>query len=82
LNFVIPPGGTRTFIRSCDDLQAIVLDDADLLILAGIGPETNTDVLRDGDDFRCGDLIEFTFSHSGAVFDFDVEVDVRSLEIP
>ena len=74
LGFTIPPGETVTFVRSCDDLQVIVVDDADLRILGGAGPETNSDVLRDGDDFGCGDRITFTFSHTAAIFDFDVTV--------
>ncbi|MCH7884473.1 MAG: hypothetical protein IIC01_04415, partial [Planctomycetes bacterium] len=51
-------------------------DDADLLILGDIGPEANSDVLRDGDDFSCGDTIVFTFDHSGILVDFDVIVSV------
>ena len=77
LNFVIPAGETATFTRSCDKLQAIVVDDADLLVLVGLGPEAGSDVLRDGDDFRCGDVIIFTFSHSEAVLDFHVTTLVQ-----
>jgi hypothetical protein len=72
LNFTIPAGATETFTRSCDDLQAIVIDDADLLVLVGLGPEANSDVLRDGHDFRCGSRIIFTFSHSDDILNFDV----------
>ena len=77
LNFVIPAGETATFTRSCDKLQAIVVDDADLLVLVGLGPEAGSDVLRDGDDFRCGDVIIFTFSHSQAVLDFHITILVQ-----
>ena len=68
---------TRSFTQSCDDLQAIMIEDADLQIIGGIGPEANTDVLRDGDDFGCGDTIVFTFDHSDLIFDFEIEVDVE-----
>ena len=34
------------------------------------------DVLRDGDDFSCGDTIVFTFDHSGILVDFDVTVSI------
>jgi len=76
IEFTIPAGQTVTFARDCDELQAIVIDDADLLVIGGAGPETSTNVLRDGDEFRCGSQIIFTFSHSAAVFDFDVSVSV------
>lgn len=70
--FTIEPGGTAMFIRDCDDLQAIVIDDADLRVLGGVGPETSSDVLRMGEDFECGDEIVFTFTHSGILLDFEV----------
>ncbi len=75
--FTIAAGDTTTFIESCDDLQVIVINDADLLVLGGIGPEANSDVIRDGHDFGCGDTIVFTFSHSDVIFDFDVSEDVQ-----
>ncbi len=76
LDFTVPFGGSDTFVRACDDLQAIFIEDADLLILGDIGPETSSDVLRDGDDFSCGDTIVFTFDHSGILLDFDVTVSI------
>lgn len=77
LNFTIPAGETVTFARSCDELQAIVIDDADLLVLVGLGPDAGSDVLRDGDDFRCGSVIIFTFSHSEAIIDFGITTLVQ-----
>ncbi len=73
INVSIPAGATRTLFRSCDDLQVILVDDADLRIIGGLGPEAKSDVLRDGDDFNCGSTITFTFDHSDAITDFDVE---------
>lgn len=70
--YTIAPGATAMFMEDCDDLQAIVIDDADLRVLGGIGPETSSDVLRMDDDFECGDEIVFTFTHSDALLDFDV----------
>lgn len=55
--FIVPAGETVTFARQCDDAQAVVIDDADLLIIGGLGPEANSDVLRDNTDFSCGDTI-------------------------
>ena len=36
-----------------------------------------TDVLRDGDEFGCGDTITFTFDHSDALFDFFITVEIE-----
>jgi len=77
LEFSIPAGETVSFSRDCDDLQAIVIDHAELMIVGQIGPEADTDVLRDGDDFGCGDTIDFTFDHGPLVLDFDVSTAVR-----
>jgi hypothetical protein len=73
--FDLAPGTMQTFSMSCDDLQAIVIADADLRVATGISPETSSSVLRDGDDFRCGDTITFTFAHSALLVDFDVFVN-------
>lgn len=77
LEYTVEAGETATFSRSCDDLQAIIISDADLQVVGGLGPETSSDVLRDGDDFSCGDTIVFTFDHSLVPIDFDVTVTVE-----
>jgi len=77
LEYTVEPGETVTFSRSCDDLQAIIVSSADLQVIGDIGPETSSDVLRDGDDFSCGDTIVFTFDHSLVLIDFDVTVTVE-----
>lgn len=74
--FTVSAGESFTFFRTCDDLQAIIIDDADLLVISGLGPEANSSILRDGDDFSCGDSIIFTFDHSAAILDFDVTSSV------
>ena len=76
LTYTVEAGETVTFSRSCDDLQAIIVSNADLQVLVGIGPATSSDVLRDG-DFSCGDTIVFTFDHSIVLIDFDVTVTVE-----
>lgn len=73
---VVGPGEQASFTRSCDDLRALVLDDADLQIIGGFGPETSSDVLRIDDEYECGDEIIFTFTHSDLMLDFRVSVDV------
>ncbi len=76
-DFTIPPGESVSFSADCDALRAIVLEDADLRVVIGVSPETDSGVLRDGDDFECGDEIVFTFTHSILLVDFDVDVTVR-----
>ena len=75
MTLTIGAGEQRTFSRDCDDLQAIIIEDADLLLIGQLGPEVKTDVLRDGNEFGCGDTITFTFQHSDAIFDFSITVD-------
>ncbi len=72
----VEPGESTSFSRDCDELQAIVIDDADLILIGDVGPDADTDVLRDGSDFGCGDTITFTFDHSAALLDFDVSVSI------
>ena len=66
----IEPNGVQTFTVDCDDLQAIIIDRAALQIIAGIGPEADTGVYRDGTDFGCGDTLVFTFT--GSLLDLDI----------
>lgn len=77
-DFTVPPGGTQTFVYDCDELQAIMIEHADLRIIGGLGPEASTDVLRDGHEFSCGSTITFTFSHSVILTDFDVTYSVTN----
>ena len=71
----VQAGATDSFTRDCDDLQAIIVDNADLEVPGGLlKPDTSSQVLRDGTDFSCGDSITFTFDHSALLVDFDVTV--------
>ncbi|MBW7904062.1 MAG: hypothetical protein LC135_14020 [Phycisphaerae bacterium] len=70
-------GQTRTITRRCERLQAVVIDNADLRVIGGIGPEADTGVLRDGTDFNCRDAIVFTFDHSVLIIDFGIDVTVE-----
>ena len=78
VDMLLLPGGRSSFLRSCDDLQAIVVGDADLNVFGGLGPDASSDVLRDGSDFGCGDEIQFIFRDGGGLLDFDVDVLVLS----
>jgi hypothetical protein len=73
----IDAGATYSFSEDCDDLQAIVIVDADLRVVGGLGPEDSTDVLRDGTNFSCGDTITFTFDHSDILTDFAIHTSVE-----
>ena len=77
MTLTLGAGEQSTLLRDCDDLQAIIIEDADLLLIGQLGPEVKTDVLRDGDEFGCGDTITFTFDHSAALFDFSITVDIE-----
>lgn len=76
VDMLLLPGGRLSFFRSCDDLQAIVVGDADLNVLGGLGPDASSDVIRDGSDFGCGDEIQFIFRGDGGLLDFIVDVVV------
>ncbi|MCA9257111.1 MAG: hypothetical protein KDA33_15785 [Phycisphaerales bacterium] len=76
ISFSVAAVETTTISRDCDDLQALLLDDANLQVIGDIGPDARSGVLRDGDDFNCGDRITFTFDHSAQITDFDVTTTV------
>ena len=77
VNLTVGAGLSRTIIRDCDQFQAMIIDNADLKVLGSIGPEASTGILRDGDEFGCGDVITIRFSHSEAIVDFDVSTSIR-----
>ena len=77
VTFNITAGQTRTLVLPCDDVQVVIIENANLQVLVGLGPDANTDGLRDGSDFSCGDTIVYTFSHSEVILDFDIDTDVQ-----
>jgi hypothetical protein len=76
LEFTLSPGESTSFSRDCDQIQAITLDNAELRIIGGVGPGFDSEVFRDGSDFNCGDVIEFSFDHSDILVDFDADVAI------
>jgi len=76
LSFTLGPGEATSFSRNCDDLQAIIVEDAELKVIGQVGPHTSSTVLRDGSQFFCRDTITFTFTHSALIVDFDVSTAV------
>lgn len=81
VEFQVDDDDTVTFFRDCDRVGAIVVSDARLRVLSGVGPRASSDVLRQGDDFECGDRIIFTFDHSDALLDFRVSDRVQSVVV-
>ncbi|RMF73922.1 MAG: hypothetical protein D6744_15105 [Planctomycetota bacterium] len=77
ITVTVPAGATRVIRRNCDELQAVVIDNAKLLVLGGIGPEEDTQVLRDGSDFGCGDTIRFTFTDSALFTNLDISTSIN-----
>jgi len=77
LEFTVAAGDAVSFSRGCDELQAMVIDRAELRVVGDIGPETSTAVLRDGTDYACGERIVFTFDHGPILLDFRVTTEVR-----
>jgi len=77
----VQAGQSTTLTRSCSDLGAIILDKAELQIVGSVGPDTSDGILRQGEDFSCGDTITYTFNHSDALLDFDVTVTVQPLSL-
>jgi len=78
ISFSVATGNTNSISRDCDDFQAFLLDDANLQLIGTAGPDTRSDVLRDGSDFNCGDTIVLTFTASAIGANFDVAVSVES----
>lgn len=76
--FTIDDGLVESFSLDCDDLQAIIIDKAELSIIGDIGPEESTSLLRDGSDFGCGDTVTFTFTHSDSLTDLMIDTNVTS----
>lgn len=77
MEFTLAPSESASITRDCDALQAIVIDNAELMVIGQVGPEADTDVLRDGSDFGCGDTIILTFDHGPLLTDFDISVAVE-----
>ena len=76
--FTVAAGESIQFSEDCDDLQAIIIDEADLQVGGlDIGPNANTKVYRDGSDFGCGDHLTFTFSHGDIPVDLDIGFSVQ-----
>jgi hypothetical protein len=73
----VPPGESVSFTRSCGELQAIVIDDANLITVGQhVSPDTDSEVLRNGVEFACGKFIFFNFVHTDLLGDFALQIAV------
>ncbi|MCO6436486.1 MAG: hypothetical protein J5J06_05310 [Phycisphaerae bacterium] len=73
MELTLAPGDRISFSRDCDELQALIIDRAELQTIGG--GDDQTGVLRDGDEFDCGDRITFTF-RSILLTDLRIETNV------
>lgn len=69
-------GLTDSFDLNCTDAEALILDRADLLVTAGgvIG----TNILYQGVDFFCGEVVSFDFTASQDLGTLNVNVTFRN----
>jgi hypothetical protein len=77
VNRTLLSGEVEAFSRDCGSLQAIFIEHAELRILGDIGPEEDTGVFREPDDFGCGDTLTFTFTQN--VLGSDLDIDFTSV---
>jgi hypothetical protein len=72
-SYSVGPEASITRQFSCDSVGALMVENAELQSPI-LQPDTQSEVLRRGEDFECGGTIVFTFTHSAALVDFDVSV--------
>lgn len=73
-DFELDSGRERYVEDDCDEIQAVQVIEAYLTDDDDVG--ASTDVLRDGDDFGCGDRILITFTTDDDGDDLFIDVDV------
>lgn len=77
IEITVDPDSTERFSRDCDELQALIIEEARVMIAGLPGPSDDTEVLRDGDDFGCGDTITFTFNYLPVPIALDISQNVN-----
>jgi hypothetical protein len=77
LNFTIPAGATRSFGRDCYDVQAIFIENAELVIVGDVGPSRDTRVYHDGTDFACGDTLVFSFTQPALPTELNIAFSIQ-----
>lgn len=76
INHTVEPGQMVSFFESCDDLQAIMIANAELSLAGEVGPSNKTVILRDGGEFGCGDIIIYTFDHPAVPTSLEIDEDI------
>jgi len=77
--FTVEAGQTTDLpTQPCDQIAAMTIDNADLRILGGLGPSDESSVLRESEDFACGDRVTFTF-RSADIADLSIAASVAAL---
>lgn len=77
VHFTIPAGESQTIIKDCNEIQAVYIDNAKLQT-GLLTPDDNTELIRDGTDFNCGDTITYTFSHTVILVDFSISTAITT----
>lgn len=80
-NETIMPGSTFTFSDSCDNLQAFIVNDAELQAALS-SPNRSTGVLRIDSDFSCGDRVVFTFTPGSLVLGTPTSLTITTTVTP
>ena len=77
IQITVDPDSTERLSRDCDELQALIIEEARVMIAGLPGPSEDTEVLRDGDDFGCGDTVTFTFEYLPVPIALDIRQSVN-----
>lgn len=75
IELTIPPGESRSIRRDCLELRAVMIETAELQVIGGFGPTTQSEVIREGQgspQVFCQGFVTFTFDHNDSLVDFDV----------
>jgi hypothetical protein len=73
-NTLVPLGGEETLVFDCDRAGSIMIDRAKLFVVGDLGPSMGTDAFHIGEDYECGDTINFGFYNNPLLTDLYVDV--------
>lgn len=78
VEITIPEGESRSFRRNCVQMRAVMVKNAELQVIGGFGPTTQSEVIREGQgspSLVCQGFLSFTFDHNDSTLDFDVDAN-------
>ena len=67
-------GEEQDIVLGCDRAGSLMIDNAQLLLVAGIGPSAGTDALHMGDDYECGDVVTVEFFNNPSATELHLDV--------